>query len=212
MIMPKSVADLRRQEIVASAVSAIRREGLPFPSYDAVAREAGMSRQLVRHYFPDAKSLMNAVSEAICSAQDSGVDARLAHGDESRLGVLFDYHLGLLGDGDPPRGGFLPVEDALVVLAARAPDLRTAMAERQEMLRQTIVSATAESYPSLSPAACEEIAFVFVSLVHGHWRMVENLGFDRVGSLQARSAMDRLVRAHLDAAIAEKPAPVPRRM
>ncbi|WP_143413188.1 TetR/AcrR family transcriptional regulator [Haematobacter genomosp. 1] len=210
--MPKSVADLRRQEIVASAVSAIQREGLPFPSYDAVAREAGMSRQLVRHYFPDAESLMGAVSHAISEVQQGRVATGLARGDESRLGVLFDYHLGLLDEEDPPRGALQPVEDALVVLACRAPDLLEALAERQDELRLSIVSATAESYPSLPPAACEEIAFVFVSLVHGHWRMVRSFGFDRVGSLQARAAMDRLLRAHLEAAMAEKPAPVTRRV
>ncbi|KFI30669.1 TetR family transcriptional regulator [Haematobacter massiliensis] len=209
--MPKSVADLRRQEIVASAVSVIQQEGLPFPSYDAVAREAGMSRQLVRHYFPDAESLIGAVSHAISDVQRDKVAAGFARGDESRLGVLFDYHLGLLDEGDQPRGELQQVEDALVVLAARVPDLRETLVERQHELRQAIVSATAESYPSLTPAACEEIAFVFVSLVHGHWRMVRSFGFDRVGSLHARAAMDRLLRAHLEAAMAEKPAPVTRR-
>jgi AcrR family transcriptional regulator len=65
--MPKPIAAIRKPEIVQATMKAISRHGLPMLSYDLIAQEVDMSRQLIRHYFPDPETLMVAVCDALAA-------------------------------------------------------------------------------------------------------------------------------------------------
>ena len=66
--MPKPISEVRKPEIVEAASNAILKNGLPHISYDLIAQEADMSRQLIRHYFPDPIELMVAVCDRLAAA------------------------------------------------------------------------------------------------------------------------------------------------
>ena len=65
--MPKPISEVRKPEIVEAAFNAILKNGLPHISYDLIAQEADMSRQLIRHYFPDPIELMVAVCDRLAA-------------------------------------------------------------------------------------------------------------------------------------------------
>ena len=47
--MAKKIRDIRRPEIVRALFDAIMELGVSLPSYDQVAKQGGMTRQLIRH-------------------------------------------------------------------------------------------------------------------------------------------------------------------
>lgn len=55
----------RREQLVDSAVAAFARRGISHTSITDVAREAGVSRGLVYHYFPTMDDVVDAVLERI---------------------------------------------------------------------------------------------------------------------------------------------------
>lgn len=196
--MPKSVSDIRRPEIVASVLEAVRKSGLPFPSYDAVAREAGMSRQLVRHYFPEPEALMVMACDALAGAYKEGL-ARgvLAANKGKRLDLLLDFYFGFLSEEGLPKPADDLVYDAMFAIASCSPRVRDALSVQYRQLQFAVAHETRLSHPNLPQRACDEIGFIFVSLMYGHWKMVASLGFDRANSRLAREAMDRVIESYL---------------
>lgn len=59
--MAKPAANIRKPAILRATFDAISIGGLAVPSYDAIAKVGGISRQFIRHYFPDPEELMLAV-------------------------------------------------------------------------------------------------------------------------------------------------------
>ena len=66
--MVRPISEVRKPEIVQGAIAALNKHGLAMISYDLIAEEADMSRQLIRHYFPDQEDLMIAVCDGLAAA------------------------------------------------------------------------------------------------------------------------------------------------
>ncbi|MFA7432706.1 MAG: TetR/AcrR family transcriptional regulator [Gemmobacter sp.] len=196
--MSKPNTTLRRPEIVRATMRALQKNGLPLPSYDLIAQEAGMSRQLIRHYFPDPEKLMVAVCDALADGYRNllmrGVlEARTAE----RLPVFLDFFFDFLagkGLGKPLDDA---VYDAMFSLAAGSGPVREALRGQYGLLQHTIAHEVQISNPGLSQRACREIGFLFVSLMYGHWKMVATLGFAAAEHNRiTRAAMDRIIESY----------------
>ncbi|MGY9047205.1 MAG: TetR family transcriptional regulator, partial [Rhodobacterales bacterium] len=81
--MVKPIADIRRPAIVQAAIRTIGKHGLPTPSYDLIAQEAEMSRQLVRHYFPNPEELMVSVCDGLAAAYEEALAEGILNADKS---------------------------------------------------------------------------------------------------------------------------------
>ncbi len=110
-------AGVRRSLIVHAASRLISREGLPGLTMVAVAKEAGVSRQLVYDHFPDLPTLFRAVFAEQARLYELGLDEVFAldAGDiATRARQLFEHVLAL---GPETRhvvqalvGGAVPLE------------------------------------------------------------------------------------------------------
>src|SRR5690606_17648989 len=93
----KPISEIRKPEIVRAALQAIGEFGLPMPSYDLIARKSDMSRQLIRHYFPNPEELMVAVCDALAAAyRDLLMQGILAADTTERLPMFLDFYFGFL--------------------------------------------------------------------------------------------------------------------
>lgn len=197
--MPKPVADIRKPEILRAAFRAISEGGLPAPSYDAIAQAGGISRQLIRHYFPDPEDLILGLCDMLAAAyRDRMMKGIIATDSRERLAVFLDFYFGLLeGEGlDKPADD--AVYDAMLAMAAGSDRVRRNLHEQYTLLRHTIAHEVQISHPALPQSACREIAYLFVSLMYGHWKMVASLGFDRDHCRVARATMDRIIASYLE--------------
>ena len=196
--MAKKIADYRKPEIVQATIKTMMTLGLPSPSYDDIAQEAGMSRQLIRHYYPDSDVLMVAVCDALAASyRESLARGIIAGNATSRLATFFDFYFNFL----TPQGLKKPVDDAaydaMFALAANSPAVRRTLREQYDLLHHVIAHEVQISHPALHQTACREIGVLFVSLMYGHWKMVATLGFSETYHRVSREALDRLIDSYL---------------
>lgn len=197
--MPKSVAQIRKPEILRAAFRAIIENGLAAPSYDAIAQAGGISRQLIRHYFPDPEELVLGLCDMLAAAyRDRMMQGIIAAESTERLPLFLDFYFGLLEGQGLEKPADDQVYDAVLAMAAGSGRIRRNLHEQYALLRHTIAHEVQISHPSLPQPACREIAYLFVSMMYGHWKMVASLGFSADHSRVARAAMDRIIASYLE--------------
>ncbi|GHD16182.1 TetR/AcrR family transcriptional regulator [Tianweitania populi] len=197
--MRKTLCDIRRPEIVQAAIKAISENGLPMPSYDRIAEQAGMSRQLIRHYFPEPEALMVAVCEALASAHRMLLMRGIHQANSAeRLPLFLDYYFNLLTKEGLAKPADTAVYDAVMSLATGSKAVRNKLREHYNILQHTIAHEVQISNPELSQRACAEIGFLFSTLIQGHWKLVATLGFSESYNRVTREAVDRLIQSYKD--------------
>lgn len=197
--MPNPAADTRKPAILQAAIDSISANGLPMPSYDAIAKAGGISRQLIRHYFPDPEELMLAVCDRLAAAyRDRLMQGIIAADSHERLATFLDFYFGFLEGRGLDKPADDKVYDAMLALAAGSDRIRANLHEQYSLLRHTVAHEIQISHPSLPQRACREIAYLFVSLMYGHWKMVASLGFSNGHNLIAREAMNRIIASYLE--------------
>jgi AcrR family transcriptional regulator len=195
--MESRVSRVRRPEIVQAAIQTMARNGLPFPAYDSIAGEADMSRQLIRHYFPEPESLMVAVCDALAATyRDRLMHGIIAAARTERLDLFLDFYFNFLRDGGLEKPADDAVYDALFSLARGSHRIRTTLLEQYTLLQYTIAHEVQVSNPALSQRACKEIGFLVVGLIYGHWKMVATLGFSDDYNRVTREACDRIIQSY----------------
>lgn len=194
----KPIAEIRKPEIVAAALKAINKHGLPIPSYDIIAAEADMSRQLIRHYFPEPETLMLAICDALAASyRDCLTKGVLEAKSTQRLSVFLDFYFGFLSDKGIAKPVDDAVYDAMFSLATGSAAIRHNLNQQYSLLQFTIAHEIQVSHPGLSQTACKEIGFLLVGLMYGHWKMVATLGFSEDYNKVSRAAMDRIIESYL---------------
>ncbi|MEZ5880871.1 MAG: hypothetical protein R3D35_09440 [Nitratireductor sp.] len=91
----------------------------------------------------------------------------------------------------------LQVYDAMVAYSVGSAELKERMCENYKTLGQVMTHELAIAYPQLDGTACEEISYLFVSLMHTNWSFIASLGFSREHSRITRKAIDRLIASYV---------------
>lgn len=191
---PPTSAD-RKSRIVRSAFGVLLAEGLPHLSYDRIASEAGVTRQLVRYHFADPDDLMIALCDLLAGTyREVLIQGVAGRADKDRLRVFLDFYFDLLDGVAKPRDD--QVYDALFSLAAGSPTIRRNLRDQYTLLGQALTHELRTSYPAIPLASCGEIAYLFVALMYGHWKMVATLGLAPCHRFVARRAIDRIIASY----------------
>lgn len=184
-----------RAAIIKAAYEILRDNGLPSISYSAVANASGVSRQLVRYYFKQPDDLMHALCDLMAEQLGEYVlDGSSDRGESTRVEFLLDSFFHLVEgkqklDQDP-------VYDAMISLAAGSEGLKEDLQGQFTLLGEVVRHEFHAEYPEMDQASTEELSFLFVSLMYGHWRMVASLGFHEDHNRISRQAMDRLIASY----------------
>lgn len=183
-----------RARIVQGAFSALKQNGLPQLSYDMVAAEVGVTRQLVRYYFETSDDLMLALCDYLAGTYRDALLANAAklEGPE-RLEMFLDFYFDLIEGVRKPKDD--AVYDALMSLATASIPVRENLRGQYSLLGQVLSHEFRLAHPELDARSAEELSFVFVSLMYGHWKMVGSLGASEAHNALTRNAMHRLIRA-----------------
>lgn len=196
--MVRPISEIRKPEIVQGAIAALNKHGLSMISYDLIAEEADMSRQLIRHYFPNPADLMIAVCDGLAAAHKEALAEGIVTADVTkRLPLFLDMYFGLLED----KGLAMPADrsayDAMISIATGSEAVRKCLHEQKSLLQFTIAHEVKISYPQLSQQACRELGYLFIALLYGHWRMVSTIGFSKEHHAISRGAIDRLIASYV---------------
>lgn len=185
----------KKTQIMLAAATLLTQKGLQTLSFEAVAAEAGLSRQLVRYYYSDLDTLMVDLCDHLGNAyREILVTGVVNVGQVERLNFFLDFFFDL-ADGHPMPDN-LEAYDALVAYAVTSERFRERLCGQYKTLGQVVAHELAIAYPELSGSACEELSFLFVSMMHSHWSFVASLGHSREHSRLTRNAIDRLIRSY----------------
>jgi len=189
----------KKTQILNAAATLLQHRGLQALSFEAIATEAGLSRQLVRYYYPDLDQLMLDLCDHLGNAYREILVAGVVQvGQVERLKFFLDFFFDLADTHRMPEN--LGVYDALVAYAVGSGPFRDRLCMQYKGLGQVIAHELAIAHPSLDGHACEELSYLFASMMHAHWSFVASLRHTREHCRLTRKAMDRLIQSYLDEA------------
>lgn len=187
--------------ILQAATRLLASKGLQELSFEKIAVEAGLSRQLVRYYYTDLEALMVDLADHLADEyRESLVSGIVNVAQVERLEFFIDFFFDLSQIHSMPID--LEVYDALIAFSVGSERLRDRMRAQYQTLGKVMSHELAIAHPELNGHACEELSFLFVSAMHAHWSFVASLGYSRQHSELARKAFRRLVDSYLQEASA----------
>ncbi|MBO6815718.1 MAG: TetR/AcrR family transcriptional regulator [Rhizobiaceae bacterium] len=191
------LAEEKKNQILGAATRLLTKSGLQSFSFEAVAKEAELSRQLVRYYYPDLDSLIADLCDHLGKGYQNLLVAGIVKvGQVERLEFFKDFFFGMAADHPMPDN--LEVYDSLFSYAVGSELLRERLRAKYKTLAQVIMHELAIVHTELDGQACEELSFLFVSMMHAHWSFVATLGFSKEHNQITRSAIDRLIKSYID--------------
>ena len=198
-LMPKKISEIRRPEIVQAMYDAIAKHGMSPPSYDLIAREGDMSRQLVRHYYKDPEQMAVDLCDHLAATYRDCLMRGIIQADESRrLQVFLDFYFDVLANKGLPKPKDDQVYDGVMALANSSQRVRDNLRGQYSLLQATLAHEVQISHPDLPQKACHELGYLVVALMYGHWKMVASLGIDDAMNRVSREAVDRLIASYVE--------------
>ncbi|WP_136634719.1 TetR/AcrR family transcriptional regulator [Pseudooceanicola onchidii] len=185
----------RKQQIIQGAMRALQSQGLPHLSYDTVAEAAGVTRQLIRYHYSDPDTLMKDVCDHLAGIYREALITTAGQlKGPARVDAFLDFYFDLL-DGTPkPRDD--RIYDAMMSLSATSPVIRKELVGQYRLIGQVLSHEFGVQYPDLTQRSAEELSWLFVCLMYGHWKMVASLGYAEAHRHVSRAAMDRLILSY----------------
>ena len=197
--MARKKTETRRPEIVRALHRAIDKQGMSLPSYDLIAREGDMSRQLVRHYYKDAEAIAVDLCDHLAATYRDLLMRGIIQADASRrLTVFLDFYFDQLRGRGLPKPKDDTVYDGLMAFANQSEPVRKNLRDQYSLLQATLAHEIQISHPELPQPACRELGFLVVALMYGHWKMVASLGMSESMNTVSREAIDRLIASYLE--------------
>lgn len=189
-------SQVKKAEILAAASNLLKDRGVQALSFENVANEAGLSRQLVRYYYASIDVLIVDLCDHLANAyRDMLVAGIVQVGQVERLKFFLDFFFDLSEEHPMPVN--LEAYDAMIAYSVGSAALKDRMCGHYKTLGQVIVHELAIAHPELDGPSCEELSFLFVSMMHAHWSFVASLGFSRQHSKVTRKAIDRLIASYI---------------
>jgi AcrR family transcriptional regulator len=165
-------------------------------SYDAIAAEGEISRQLIRYHYRNPEDLMIDLCDHLAGLyRDALISEVMKSEGRDRLTTFFDFYFDLLENNRKPRDD--QVYDALMSLSAGSARLRGTLRTQYSLLGQVLSHELQLEYPQLGSQAAQELSYLFVCLMYGHWKMVASLGAAEAHRHVTRTAIERLLESYL---------------
>ena len=187
----------KKIQILKAATNVLTEKGLQGLSFESVANEAGLSRQLLRYYFTDLDMLVSELCDYLGNVYRELLVAGIVEvGEVERLRFFFDFLFDLAEEHRMPAN--LEAYDAMVAYSVGSEIVNERLSAQYQTLGQVISQELAIAHTELDSPACEELSFIFVSMMHAHWSFVASLGYSRQHSQVIRNAIDRLIASYID--------------
>jgi len=188
-------ADDKRNAIVRAAFDVLQQQGLQALSFSVVAERSGLSRQLVRYYYPDLDALMVGVCDYLADLYRTSLINGVSGLDRAnRLDFFLDFYFDLLDSPRKPRDD--KAYDACFAYAAGSEGVRDNLRTQYGLLGQVLSHEIELRYPGMTTAEALALSYLFVCLMYGHWKMVATLGHDQNHKHITRDAMSRLLASY----------------
>lgn len=186
----KSIAEERREEILAAFERCIGRYGLDVP-LERIAEEAGVQRSLIRHYLGNRDEVVEQMIARIAEDYPQRIAAQLTPALEQGAAGLLDLFFG--------ESAIALEWDEVIHAVVSGAHGRHAQAKRRlaqmcVVIIERTAAALAQLYPQAPEEACYETAYAILCLTYAN-EDLRWLGLDLRHSAMARSQAEHLISA-----------------
>lgn len=186
----------KKTVILQAATTVLTKRGLQALSFERIATESGLSRQLIRYYYRDFDTLIVELCDFLANGyREILVKGIVEIAQVERLDFFLDFFFGLRDDYPMPDN--LEAYDSLVAYAVGSEELKDRMCAQYKTLGQVVAHELAIAHPELDGQACEELSYIFASMMHAHWSFVATLGYSSQHNLLTRKALSRLIASYV---------------
>lgn len=159
----KSLAEPRRQQMLAAIAECIGKRGLAASTLEVMAQESGFSRPHIRHYLGNRDQVIEAVWDYVMNPYQQRLASAAAEATPGTLDDLLDYLFGPEMERQPEDLAI----DAMINGAQTHPTLGAKVQRTYEELIGHIYRVLQVSAPALPRAEVEDAAFSLLSLALG---------------------------------------------
>lgn len=188
-----SLADTRRPQILRAFEECVLTYGLEGSSLETIAREAGVKKSLIRHYFGNRAELTQALIERIVERSSAEYrDVVTAAAAEGGLDALLRYLAGP-SFADERDDALI---DALTAVAHRDPDLRAQLRRMYAGVQRAISQQLRREFPEVPSRRLTVVAYALLCLSYGNASMLDlGLPTRQLGDASgaARAIVDGLI-------------------
>jgi TetR/AcrR family transcriptional repressor of bet genes len=160
----QTIKNMRRKQLTEAAFDVLKTQGIGGTTFDKVAKEAGLSKGVVQHYFPDKEALFEAVLRESNAEAGRCVTALFAHSNtptERLYAIIY--------------GNFAPtlfqheICNAWVYLCAEVPQ-NAQFLRIQNVIHSRMRSNMMDALRHMvEPDLAEQIAFILTTMIDGIW-------------------------------------------
>jgi len=165
-----SLADVRRPQLLDAYAACLVRYGVAGTTLDRVAKEAGVTRGLVRHYLGNREEVLRALGEHVRAGYAEWLEELV---DASQAGERLDAVIeGILSE--QPRELYAVI-DALFDEAPRDPRIAAVLREIYTGFEHAMEVELAVALPGSNPKARRQVAYAIVCMAFAE------TDFDQIG-------------------------------
>jgi AcrR family transcriptional regulator len=185
----KSLAEERREDILAAFERCIARYGIDVP-LEQIADEAGVKRSLIRHYLGNRDELVDQLIERIATEYPHQVATFIAKLLPDGIDVLLDSFF--VEDLMTPAWDVV-VSAVMNTAQGHYPAAKQRVAQMMVDITEEVATAMRQLYPQASADAAYEVAYALVCLVQAHESMID-IGLDKRHTQFIRASAAHLIK------------------
>ncbi len=192
MVGRPSKATERRDQILDAMETCVRERGIVAASMRQIADQAGLSMQMVSHYFGNREELVLAFVRRVTEGILGAVDLKLEGTDDRRrldwlVNFMFSAQYKALPGNDV-------IGREIWALAERDPKVRKIIRDGYRLAIKRFVAELERSYPDSTPERRRFVAFGLVSLMEAG-EFLAGIGLTTNKMDEARGAADLLLES-----------------
>lgn len=160
----QSLAEPRRQQMLAGIARCIGRHGLAASTQEVMAQESGFSRSHIRHYLGNRDDVIEAVWDYLMRPYQEQTAATLSAPEpRERLERLLDFLFGPEMERKPEDVAI----EALINGASRHPELLEKVDRTYRELEQQVSAQLQAVAPGMAADAADGVAFSLIAMAFG---------------------------------------------
>ena len=181
-----SLADIRRPQLLEAYASTLVRYGVEGTTLDRVAKQAGVTRGLVRHYLGNREEVIRALGDWAREGYLAFMDNVADRYPDDPLAAL----LALAGEDQPKE--LYAVLDALFAEAGRDASIASVLREVYDAFFRWMVAMLSRGLPDSDPGARRQVALALISFGWADTGF-EVIGFQASRQRDYRALAERLI-------------------
>ena len=186
---------VRRDEILDALERCVASAGLEGTSLDAIAREAGVKRQLIRHYLGNREEVIRAFGRRLIDRLHADIGLMVAAMPaRGRAEAVAEMLLGEASEGAGDSAASTLLLESMIAAAEREPEFKELVSGYVEALTAAVAEQLELDVPDAGGDRCWEAAYGLVCLCFNE-ASLRPLGLPGRYRLAARASARELIAA-----------------